>query len=1092
MNHSLRTTLLFLTIFPGFLWATNPNPPIKSNKLEFVANQGQWPSPVQYKATLQGGALFLHRDGYTLALRHPDDVAWMKEHHHGDGEAMVDAHENAAERLMPTPSGKGKQIRYEALKVKFLNGGADRVDGEEQRNYHHNYFIGNDPTKWASSVPVFDGVKMHEVYQGIDLKMYSDDVLPKYDWILAPGANPDDIQIQYQGVAQMHVLANRLVIHTQYNEWVEERPLAYQMINGQKVEVPCEYRLMGTTVSFAFPEGYDQTAELIIDPLLVFSTYTGSIADNWGFTACFDDGGNLYSGSMVFGTGYPVSIGAYQEDFSGAIDIGIFSFDSAGTSQRYATYLGGTDGEAPQSLLVGPDSSLVVLGISSSPDYPTTASAFQSTFQGGDYVSVYNDGRDFNSGTDIVITRLSYLGHRLEASTYVGGSGNDGYKDPGNPLTFFYGDDFRGDVIADANGNIYVASTTQSADFPTGGGFQSAYGGGAQDGLVFSMPPALNTMRWSNYLGGVGEDAVYSIKLDEDGTVLVGGGTTSSNFPGVRDGEVVFKPGDVDGFVTRISANGQEVIRGTYLGTFFNDQVYFVDIDTARQVYALGTTFGSYPVQGDVYSVANSGQFVHQFVPGLDSTNWSTTIGGGISVPEFSPTAFLVNECGNIYISGWSGSLGASGYFGTRGFDLPVTPDAFQSTTDGSDFYISVLNRQASELLYGSFFGENGANDHVDGGTSRFDKRGIVYQSVCASCGGSNGFPITPGAWSASNRSSNCNNGIFKFDLSSIQAILDTNTPEGDFPGIRVGCAPFTVVFENDSEGGLEFVWDFGDGDQLVQSTKQNVTYTYPDPGVYDVTLTVIDANTCQVRDSASVQITVTEENFAISDDTEICLGEQTQLQASGGVDYRWIPPFGLSDDRAANPVASPAQTTTYTLTAFDAAGCRFRDSVTVDVIGDIGAAFDATQTVACQDDNLVEFQNLTTNGNSFSWDFGDGATSTDRDPTHEYAENGTYTVTLSVDTEGCRAQVSRNITIKQLNIPTVFTPNTDTYNETLQINTLEPVGLVVANRWGEVVFEAETYNNEWTGEGFPDGVYMFYVQLHTGESCRGMVNIIR
>ena len=1071
-----------MTLAPAkaFTSSTDPIPP----QLEYVANGGQWPAIVKYRALVSGGgALWVRNDGYTLSLRHPEDDAWIRDHHHGEHEDDELAH-----RAAPNP---GKKIRYEALEVNFLGGQADYTLAEEVLPYHHNYFRGSDPSRWATDVPLSRGVRMQEVYSGIDLRLYSQSVMPKYDWILEPGADPSLIQMEYKGVREMHLNQGQLAIKGQFQDWVEQTPYAYQMIQGEAVAVVCQFKLEDNVVSFEFPYGYDPTHALVIDPVLVFSTYTGSVADNWGFTACFDDTGNAYSGGIVFDVGFPTTIGAFQEDFSGAIDMGIISYDSVGSTLRYATYIGGLESDVPQSLLVGPDSSLYILGITGSNDFPTSAGAVQGTFQGGPFTSSPATSLQFPNGIDVVVTRLSFLGNDLLSATYLGGSQNDGYKESFNGVTVFYGDDFRGDIITDSIGNVFIASTTSSLDFPMVNANQASYGGGATDGMLVSLTQDLSSIRWGTYLGGSNADCANSVKIAKDGSVYVGGATNSSNFSAISGGILTSIQGGSDGFVSSFNSAGV-LQSGTFLGTTSRDNVFFIDIDTAGMIYAFGVTFGSYPVQGDVYSVANSGHFLHQLTPELDSTNWSTVFGGGVGAPEFSPTAFLVNDCGNIYVAGWTGQL-TGDYFGRDGFNLPTTFDAYQASTDGNDFYLTVLNRQASELLYGTFFGEQGNNDHVDGGTSRFDKRGIVYQSVCASCFTSgSGFPTTPNAWSQTNNSNNCNNATFKFDLSSLQAAFQTNTPALDQPGISVGCIPLTILFENESQGGLEFIWNFGDGTETRQTENMDVTHTYDQVGVYQVVLTVVDANTCLVRDSAVATIEAREGNFSIDGDATICLGEQTQLSSSGGVSYTWIPPFGLNDNTIANPIASPTQTTTFTLRAVDAFGCRYEDSVQVEVIGDIGVFFDVEQTVSCLDNNEVAFENLTTNGESFEWDFGDGTTSTEASPVHEYDEDGNYTVTLTVSNAQCQAVYSRQIGVRKYGVPTVITPNGDGINDTFVINTLEEVDLKVFNRWGREEASFENYQNNWGGGVLVDGVYYIEVTLPTGEACKGPLTIIR
>jgi hypothetical protein len=139
---------------------------------------------------------------------------------------------------------------------------------------------------------------------------------------------------------------------------------------------------------------------------------------------------------------------------------------------------------------------------------------------------------------------------------------------------------------------------------------------------------------------------------------------------------------------------------------------------------------------------------------------------------------------------------------------MPVTNYALQKTTSGSDFYFIVLTSDSSELLYATFLGGNQSRTHVDGGTRRFDKSGIVYHAVCSGCqafnatnSSSSDFPTTPEAWSRTNNSGNCNNAAFKFDLSSLRARLQTNSVAFDIPGLDQICYPDTIRFQNFSTG---------------------------------------------------------------------------------------------------------------------------------------------------------------------------------------------------------------------------------------------------------------------------------------------------
>lgn len=920
----------------------------------FIENKGQWPPHVRYAANIPGGQLFFEQDGLTYAFhgqRHPD-------HHSGHAQhANARSTTNASH---PT-----------SLRVKFNTTRSARLVETGASATRYNYYLGNDPSQWGEGCRVYSTITYQNLYEGIDLHFYTSGSGLKYDLVLKAGADPDQIRFSYTGQKNMHLEDDCLFLNTGQGTITENKPIAYQY--DQPVQA--RYRLQDNVMTFEFPQGYDPSQPLVIDPELIFSTFSGSLSDNFGYTACFDDSGNLYSGGVIFGPFYPRTVGTAFA--GGQTDILLLKYDSTGQNLLYGTFLGGSSEEAPHSLVVNHDNELLIMGTTGSLDFPTSTSAYQRVFGGGNPVAVNGSFTDSDmvQGTDIYVAKLDPDG-RLSAATFVGGANNDGLLkmrrigDYGTPLIQNYGDYQRGDIIMDDADNVYIASFTDGADFPITNGFQSTYGGGSNDAVVFSLNANLSQMRWSSYLGGSNDDAAYSVKLDRNNNVLLGGGTTSSNFPTTSGSLKPVYGGAIDGFITKISASGTAILQSTYLGTGSYDQAYFIDIDDDQNVYAFGQTRGPYPVTPGTYHVPNSGQFVHKLTPDLDGTVFSLVFGSGSPEPNISPTAFLANECENIFLSGWGGIVN-NGNSPNQGntFGMPITSDALYSQTDGSDFYLMALSADGSSLLYSTYFGSTDPfnGDHVDGGTSRFDKRGIMYQSVC-SCGGrDDDFPTTPNAYAQINTGSiftpdgiieRCNNAAFKFDLASLEARFETD--------INTGCAPLTVTMINQSIGGETLFWDFGDSGQALN--VDTVTYTYALPGTYEVMLRVTDENTCIGTSLTSKTITVLESEIAVSDPVRICANTSTVLEASGGVAYAWSPAESLDDPFSATPLASPTATTTYTVVIQSVAGCEVEASVTVTVGPDEafeqGVSIDAPDTVCIG----AQYQLSASGGVSYEW----------------------------------------------------------------------------------------------------------------------------
>lgn len=868
----------------------------------FTQNDGQWSREVHYRTHTRGGVLYLDHRGFTVDMREEGFYDKLHDRIHSGGSG---------------PFGRGH-----VLKFSFVGADMSRPSQPaDDIGTRQNYFLGDDPSRWASNVRSYATVVYPQIYPDIDLRYHVDAATVKYEFLVAPGADPTRISTRLEGANKMSIRNGDLVVYTSVGEYRELKPFAYQTDdNGSIIEVPCRYVLDGKVVRYEFPRGYDIDRPLVIDPEIAFSTYVGSISDNFGFTATYDHEGNLYAGAIVFGSNYPTTAGAYEDAFAGgSIDCGITKFSSDGTQLLYSTFFGGAGSESPHSMVVNEDNELYVLGSTSSNDLPMFSGSFQSGFGGGS--NIVGIGFNYLSGSDIFVARFGDDGSQLVSSTYLGGSGNDGVGTT-DALNFNYGDIFRGEIVLDQAGNVYVGSVSNSNDFPSVGGFADGPVGSA-GGVVCKLNPDLTQLLWSTFTGGTANNAVYGLQIGPDQSVYVTGGTTMGVIPGTDSGaQPTYGGGSVDGFIQRIAPDGSSVLGATYCGSSMFDQNYFVQLDTDGNVFVVGQSLGDMPISEGVYANPNSKQFIQKYTPDLQNLQWSTQVGSGSGEIDISPSAFLVTNCDQIYLSGWGGSVNSFGQAGGNTYGLPITPDAFQANTDGSDFYLMVLDTDATDLIYGTYFGGGISSEHVDGGTSRFDKDGTVYQAVCAGCGGNDDFPTQSGVWSQTNDAVNCNLGVFKFKLASVSAVADIDANS-------TICSGEEVQFLNLSTGADTYTWAFGDGQS---SSLEEPTHTFPNPGTYQVVLHASDSQGCLAPDSTSISIVIEGSPDVEVDEPEpICPGESVQLIASGADEFTWSPATGLNATDIPNPVFSGDQTTTFTVTGTTICGSD-QAQVTVEV----------------------------------------------------------------------------------------------------------------------------------------------------------------
>jgi gliding motility-associated-like protein len=1053
MNHMFlsRTALFTILLTIGSLLTRAQS----AGTLQFIENKGQWNKSVLFSADMQESGFYLNANGYTVLNRQVLNRAGKPT----TTPLYAHAWSQGKGQLTPVPTTAGKEpndsmtVKTYVYGVQFLGASAGvQVMPDKPTGGYNNYFLGNDRSTWASHCRTFQAVLYKDMYPGIDVRYYSDAGQLKYNLIVHPNADLSRVRLQYVAATSVYVKNNQLHVGSPLGENVEQVPESYQPSDSGRTSVDMHYKVKGNIVTFN-PGSYDHNTTLVIDPTFKFCSFTGSKGDNWGFTATYGADGSMYLGG-ISQNGFLTTPNAYQPGFQGTTvqsayppDVAIIKLTPDGTKEDWATYLGGhDDDELPTSMIENHNGELIVVGHTRSADFPS-------------YESIGDRG-----GWDIFVSRFSNDGSQLLGSMVLGGSGQDGsnitdqYEQPvgAQSLKQNYGDDSRSEVIVDANDNIYVASCTRSSGAPTAGGFPTLNGfqmsnanPATQDGVVFKVNAVDNALIWSTLIGGTDNDAAYVLDISPiTGQLFVAGGTASGNFPGVPASGVVQPAygGAIDGFIAWLQDNGNSVtlVKSTYIGTGAVDQIYGLMFDRLGFPYITGTTLSaSWPIINAPYNVPTAKQFICKLQPDLSayiySTTWGTASAAGAG-PNISPVAFLVDRCENIYVSGWGGVVDhGNGYPSSGTAGLPITANPAQSTTDGSDFYFFVMQKNATGQLYGSFFGQKGGafQEHVDGGTSRFDQNGVIYQGICANCYGGAVFPTKPANVFAFTNGTlapgtvgGCNEAGVKiaFNLAGVGSGVKASISGKTFSNL--GCIPLLVNFTDTIGNAVTYLWHFGDGSPDVTTTTPATSHTYTNTGVYQIRLISIDPTSCNGQDTSYTVIRAADDSahvaftdFKIPPCTDLTYQfNNTSAPAPGAnpftdTSFTWkfgdnTPAIRAGLQSETHPYAAPGVYTVQ-LILTDTNYCNAPDTAQVNlhVAANVKAQFTGP-TEGCAPDS-VQFVDESVGGMQWNWTFGDGSSSTVESPGHYYPNAGTYQIKLIVtDTSTCNKKDSAFSTI--------------------------------------------------------------------------------
>jgi beta-propeller repeat-containing protein len=671
--------------------------------------------------------------------------------------------------LFLTPRAAVIALPATVLRMKFVGSETKaRAAGENELAGKVNYLTGKDPKQWRTGISTYAKVVYQNLYPGVDLVYYGNQRQLEYDFVVGPGTDPNIIALSFEGADQVTVDAQgELLLRANGSEIRQRKPLIYQEVDGVRHEVAGNYKLRDrNTVGFQLGN-YDASRPLVIDPVLVYSTFLGSSADDVGWDIAVDAAGNAYvvghTEQLTTPSVFPTTVGAFDTTHNGDQDVFVTKLNASGSALIYSTFIGGNNIDLARGLEIDAAGNAYLTGITTSTDFPTTPGAFDTIHNGGFF--------------DAFVAKLNPTGSALIYSTFLGSPASD----------------VSTGLAIDAAGNAYVTGSTSGSGFPTTVGAFDTTPNGALDLYVTKLNASGTALIYSTLLGGGDDEAEARIEVDASGNAYLGGNTFSADYPttvGAFDTthngsfNVFTRP---DAFITKLNPTGSALVYSTFLGGDSSDFARDLAIDSTGNVYVTGSTASTdFPTTVGAFDTTRhdpGGSDI--FVTKLNSTGsaliYSTLLGG----EAFEETrAIDVDSAGNAYITGATGSA-----------DFPTTPDAFDRTYNISgDAFVTVLNPTASALIYSTFVGElrSDLGNGID-----VDASGSIYvtgQTTSAN------FPTTVGAFDTTHNGSTdpFNNGFDAFVLkfsptTGVPATVTLNPPSATNPVDSQHCVTATV-----------------------------------------------------------------------------------------------------------------------------------------------------------------------------------------------------------------------------------------------------------------------------------------------------------
>ena len=566
----------------------------------FVENQGQWEGAFSYRARFGPMAVFLEGRGWAFTLTE------YKEKTRDAGDPSADREVRELE------SGRGL-----AMRMRFVNGAGASIPVPEQRlpGVHH-YFLGDDPARWRSDVPLHGSVRMAGLYPGVDVRARSADGHFEYDLLVDPGADLTSVQVEVEGAEGLRIDADgALIMETMLGPVRQPVPKTWQVTaRGERREVACCYVLLDEQ-RFGFrAAGWDRDHALVVDPGLIWSTFLGE--SGWDDARAMSLGptGSVTVAGTTASPMFPTTPGAYDTTQNGASDAYVTRLDGTGGSMLWSTFLGGSGDDYVRALELDSTGAVNLVGATDSTTFPTTSGAYATTH---------------NGAYDAFVTRLDGTGSSLLWSTFLGGNANE---------TAYA-------LALDPSGAVAVAGNTWSTTFPTtSGAFDTTYNGGLRDAFVTRLDATGSSLLWSTFLGGSASDGASSVALDISGAVTVAGDTQSSAFPTTPAAYSTTHNGVLDAFVARLHGTSCRFFR-----TPFHNLAVTVALVNGQPSAPYYIFYSSHPLN----STAHGSGWVFGLHIAVSDALWQLSAGSG-GDPLFGGT---LDATGSFLLTIPAGSL---------------------------------------------------------------------------------------------------------------------------------------------------------------------------------------------------------------------------------------------------------------------------------------------------------------------------------------------------------------------------------------------------------------------------------------------------